>query len=82
MPGREKMEALKSQMITEVETPFRSRLETLEADNDSLRADNAKLKHDFTFLKTEYEHTLKRHKSTLDDLRMQHEAEVSTSSII
>lgn len=64
-------------MISEVEGPFRIRLDNLEADNESLRGDNAKLKHDFTFLKTEYEHTLDRHKSILEDLKLQHEAEVT-----
>ena len=76
MPAQEKVEALKTQMISDVEGPFRSRLEDLQRENESLRTDNAKLKHDFAFLKTEYEHTLQRHKSTLDDLRLQHEAEV------
>lgn len=76
MPARDQLEALKTQMISEVEGPFRQRLDNLEADNQSLRAYNAKLKHDFTFLKTEYEHSLERHKSTLEDLRLQHEAEV------
>lgn len=64
-------------MISDVEGPFRNRLNDLEHDNESLRVDNSKLKHDFSFLKTEYEHTLQRHKNILEDLRLQHEAEVS-----
>ncbi|XP_067936516.1 centrosomal protein of 83 kDa-like isoform X2 [Watersipora subatra] len=76
VPARERIDALKSQMISDVEGPFRNRLNDLELENESLRSDATKLKHDFAFLRTEYEHTLQRHKSTLDDLRLQHEAEV------
>lgn len=67
-------------MISEVEGPFRNRLDDLESENESLRADNAKLKHDFAFLKTEYEHTLQRQKGTLEDLKLQYDAEVCLES--
>lgn len=63
-------------MISDVEGPFRERLDRLEAENDDLRVDNSKLKHDFTVIKTEYEHAMQRHKSELHDLKLQHEAEV------
>ena len=78
MPAKDRIDALKSQMISDVEGPFRSRLTDLELENESLRTDNGKLKHDFAFVRTEYELTLQRHKSTLEDLRLQHEAEVCT----
>lgn len=73
----QRMEIIRLQIAEEVEQPYREKFTRLDSEVEKYRSEYNKLRYEFSFLSSEYEHDKLEHKRVLDELKMQHEAEVT-----
>lgn len=63
-------------MTDEIEKPYKEKFKKQEADLEESTTNYNKLRYELSFLKSEYEHTIQEHQRIVEELRLQHEAEV------
>lgn len=73
-----KLEQLKAQLTDEIEEPYRKRMDSIESELETTRSEYNKLKYNFTFLKSDYEATVARHHSVVEEMTAKHQAEISS----
>ncbi|KAL5473449.1 hypothetical protein EMCRGX_G027934 [Ephydatia muelleri] len=73
----QKIEQLKVELLSEVEEPYRKRMDEVESQLESLRSEHTKLKYSYAFLKSEYEATVANHQVAVDEMMAKHNAELS-----
>ena len=71
----EKMEAIKFQVISDLQTTFKQRMQDMELDVEKYRGDFNKLRHDHAFLKSEYEKQAYEYSKNLEELNFKRESE-------
>ena len=74
----QRIEVIRMQLGEEIEAPFRQKMVQLNDDSDRYRAEYNKLKYEYSFLKAEYEHEKNEHTQIIEELKLRHEAEVSS----
>ena len=76
VPNEQKLELLKSQVLDDMEAPFREKLLSMEEETDRYRNEYNKMKYEYSFLKSEYEHEKREQQKIVEEMRLRHEAEV------
>lgn len=67
-------------MTDEIEKPYKEKFKKQEADLEESTTNYNKLRYELSFLKSEYEHTIQEHQRIVEELKLQHEAEVRNLS--
>ena len=69
------------QLHEEMEKSYREKFQKQELEMEEFRTTCNKLKHELFFLKSEYEHEQTESRQILAEMKLQHDAEVSTLDI-
>ncbi|XP_013415985.1 centrosomal protein of 83 kDa-like [Lingula anatina] len=73
----QRLEVIRMQIAEEVEGPYREKFTTLDSEVEGYRNQYNKLRYEFSFLKSEMEHEREEQKKLVEDMKLQHEAEVA-----
>ncbi|CAH1784057.1 unnamed protein product [Owenia fusiformis] len=73
----QKIDQLKIKIAEDLEGPFKEKFNKLDQDVEQYRNEYNKLRYEYSFLKSEYEHEQQEFKRITDEMKLQHEAEVT-----
>ncbi|XP_064633317.1 centrosomal protein of 83 kDa-like [Lineus longissimus] len=73
----QRLDIMRMQIADELERVYKERFGTLEAETERYRSEYNKLRYEYSFLKSEYEHDKVEQQRILDEMKLQHEAEVT-----
>ncbi|XP_041350468.1 centrosomal protein of 83 kDa-like isoform X2 [Gigantopelta aegis] len=72
----QKLEILKMQLLDEVERTYRDKFQKQEQEMAETHSELTKVRYELSFIKSEYEHVNLEHQRVLEEITLQHNAEV------
>jgi len=72
----QRLEILKQQLTDEIERAYKERFHKQEQESDEYKMLCNKLKYEVSFVRSEFEHETLEYKRILEEIKLQHEAEV------
>ena len=76
-PGTQNIADPLSQLLEELEEPYRAKWKQLGQEAECCRTQYNQLKYEYTFLKAEFEHERAEHQGVVDEMKMLHEKETT-----
>ena len=72
----QKLEILKMQLLDEVERTYHDKFQKQEQELSETHSELTKVRYELSFLKAEYEHVNVEHQRVIEEITLQHNAEV------